>query len=241
MIAWWRVHSTVLGASMLLAVATSAAEGPQSPPVDRSLRILEKTRFAFPAKLRQLGIISGEVRLMLNVDAQGELTDHLFVAFTHHEFANEVSRTVPHWRFEPAIVGGRRVASTLKLSVRFQAHGLVAIERRDLADPSEATGAFMFRARELHELDTVPRRLVSVVPPTPVDNDEVAVTGRARIDFYIDETGAVRMPVVVTADDERLGWVALAAVLQWRFEPPRRGGHPVLARASQVFVFQTGT
>ncbi len=45
------------------------------------------------------------------------------------------------------------------------------------------------------------------------------------------------MPVVATTDDERLGWAALAAIAQWQFEVPTRGGYPVLARAIQEFVF----
>jgi outer membrane biosynthesis protein TonB len=227
-------------ASVALAAGVAGAGTEVRPAVDgdRPLRIIKDGEFEFPPRLLAAGIRSGEVRLLLHVDAHGELTDHLFVAFTHHEFANEMARTVPRWRFEPTIADGRPIACTVVLNVRFTMNGMVVLERHGLEDAPVDPAAFMFRARELRELDQVPPVVFSVVPPNPVGDDGAAITGRARVEFYIDERGDVRMPVVADADDERLGWVAAATIAKWQFEVPRRGGHPVLARASQVFVFR---
>jgi TonB family protein len=209
------------------------AEAEDRSKGDRPLRIIKQANLEFPPRLLAMGITSGEVRLFLSVAADGTLVDHLFVAFTHYEFSNEVSRTVPHWRYEPAEVDGRPIASTVALTVRFAVSGMVVLERHGLEELPEDASTTRFRARELHELDAVPRAVFKVTPPTPA----YAINGRVRVDFYIDENGNVRMPVVAAADDERLGWAAQAAIAKWQFEIPRRGGHPVLARASQVFVF----
>ena len=89
----------------------------------------------------------------------------------------------------------------------------------------------------LLDIDALPKPLVRVAPRNPAPLTEPSLTGRVRLEFYIDEEGNVRMPVVVTADDERLGWAAIGAVAKWRFEVPRRGGYPVLVRAQQDFFF----
>jgi TonB family protein len=63
------------------------------------------------------------------------------------------------------------------------------------------------------------------------------VHGRVSVDFYIDETGVVRMPAVSPRDNIELTALSLEALRQWRFEPPTRNGKPVLVKASQVFSF----
>jgi TonB family protein len=57
------------------------------------------------------------------------------------------------------------------------------------------------------------------------------------VDFYIDETGAVRMPYVTGRPHTLLANLAVDAVRQWKFEPPTRNGTPVLVHARQVFHF----
>ena len=47
----------------------------------------------------------------------------------------------------------------------------------------------------------------------------------------------MRVPSVSVEDDSLLTSLAVAALRQWRFEPPTRNGNPVLVRASQVFNF----
>ena len=77
-----------------------------------------------------------------------------------------------------------------------------------------------------------------VSPPIP---DGVMKLGEERfvtVEFYIDQEGKVRVPSVSRElADDRLAAVAVAAVEQWRFEPPLRRKQPVLVLAQQVFRF----
>jgi hypothetical protein len=57
------------------------------------------------------------------------------------------------------------------------------------------------------------------------------------IDFYIDPEGRTRMPVVLRAAQELYAIAAIEALMQWRFTPPMRNGHRVIARATQLFSF----
>jgi TonB family protein len=65
----------------------------------------------------------------------------------------------------------------------------------------------------------------------------MGVGGKVTVDFFVDESGKTRMPVVAGRSDDSLAGFAIAAVKQWRFEPPTRGGIPVLVRVSQDFNF----
>jgi TonB family protein len=76
---------------------------------------------------------------------------------------------------------------------------------------------------------------------TPSIPDGVLAPGETRVvtvEFYIDQEGKVRVPAVAREDaDDRLATVAVAAVEQWRFEPPMRDKQPVLVLAQQDFRF----
>jgi len=203
---------------------------------DRDLKIIQGRTIAFPARMTRLGITHGEVRMFLDIDANGELVDRLVVAYTHRDFADAVKAAVQTWRYEPVIVQGRAVAATADITVKFETTGVVVVER----DPMDAPLAreYAFRAREVPELDRAPKALKTPSPVNPAAAGDPPLTGTTRIGFFIDEHGRVRMPVVLSADDERLGWAALVAIEQWRFARPLLNGRPVLTRATQVFTFE---
>ena len=61
------------------------------------------------------------------------------------------------------------------------------------------------------------------------------------MEFYIDETGHVRLPAVsreTNEADEELSAAAVTAVEQWQFEPPVSKGKPVFVLAHQDFDFK---
>jgi outer membrane biosynthesis protein TonB len=64
------------------------------------------------------------------------------------------------------------------------------------------------------------------------------VKGQVTVEYYIDETGAVRMPAVSADDNPILGALTVIAIGQWKFTPPTSRGKGVLVKASQVFDFK---
>ena len=88
------------------------------------------------------------------------------------------------------------------------------------------------------ELDQTLAAVQSVSPPKPA---ELVAADRARhsvlIDFYVDDKGRPRMPVVLSSPSPAYAQAAVAALSQWRFSTPTRGGQPVAVRARQEFVF----
>jgi TonB family protein len=95
----------------------------------------------------------------------------------------------------------------------------------------------VYRPCRLQELDATPVPLVLVPPVYPAELAARGVHGAATVEFFIDETGAVRMPAVVRADFPELGDLLASAIRQWKFAPPTRRGRPVLVHASQTVGF----
>ena len=98
-------------------------------------------------------------------------------------------------------------------------------------------GQYQFHYVPLEKLDRAPAPVAGAAPAYPREWADRGIKGRVVMQYYIDETGRVRMPTVVSADSPQLGWAAVAAVQGWRFQPPTRKGVPVLAKADQTFRF----
>lgn len=64
------------------------------------------------------------------------------------------------------------------------------------------------------------------------------VTGQVVVEYFVDRTGAVQLPRVISATHEDFGYAAAQAVGQWQFEPPNRGGQPTLVRLQTTVEFK---
>jgi TonB family protein len=230
---------------LLLALGLVASAGqaqPLTPSSDRKgVKIFQTVTPVFPRELPELGFFEGEARVAIAVDETGKLTDWLVVGYTHRRFAEESVDAVKQWRFEPARVGGKPVPVQTEVRISFETSGVVIS-----CDPNTAVTRYtnsLFRNREayqpcsMQEIDRIPTPRNAVSPPYSEALAQKGVQGTVIIDFFIDESGALRMPAVRSADYEELASLAIDALQQWKFEPPTRHGVPVLVRASQVFHF----
>ena len=226
----------------LLLAGTTFAQFLQPQPEWQSVSILQTVNPIFPYRLQQLAVGTGEARVAINTDATGKLVEYLVVGYTLPEFADAAVTAIKQWKFEPARWRGESVGTTLELIFTYEAKGVV-VSTASLDEQMEAmflrltAGKYVYRPCSLRELDRIPTPVVTV---TPQYSDKLAakgVRGKVTIDFYVDETGTVRMPAVSVKDDIELTALAVAALRQWKFEPPTRNGRPVLVKATQVFSF----
>lgn len=202
------------------------------------LRVEHQVLPVFPDELMRTGVREGEVRLALSVDSLGNLEDLLVLMHTHREFADVTVGALKKWRFEPLRHNGVPVASTALITVQFETRGAVvsslsAQEVTTLFMSRILPGRYQYRLHSLRELDQIPTP-ISVQAPGRAKG----VFGEVAVGFYIDETGAVRIPSVDADADPILASLAIEALRQWRFEPPRCKGVPVLVKASQLFKFR---
>ena len=205
-----------------------------------SMRMHQDPPIRFPLAMLERGITSGMARVAISLDHTGQLTDVLVVGYTAEPFAEAAEHGIRAWTYEPMKIGGEGVATQATLVVDFKAEGVVT-----RIDANTDLSATILRFREateyapcpLQQLDRIPAPLEFVEPIYPRDLVLHGVSGRAVIEFYIDESGAVRVPAVTDADFWELGVLAMNAVRQWRFAPPTSKGSPVLIHIRQVFRF----
>jgi TonB family protein len=148
-------------------------------------------------------------------------------------------RAIRTWKFIPARPAPAGEIWNHVFRIRFQLEGLNVVLYspashlllNNLSVLTEGDGSLTYRACLPRELDRIPRPRTMVVP-------QATKAGTVDIEFFIDESGRVRIPTVRQSSDPELSALALAAVRQWRFEPPLREGAPVLVHIDQLFHLQ---
>lgn len=70
-----------------------------------------------------------------------------------------------------------------------------------------------------------------------VKPEVTASAGEVVVQYFIDETGGVRMPMVLVSQGNEADQAVLRALREWRFAVPTRGGEPIALLVRQRFRF----
>jgi TonB family protein len=230
----------------VLALCSLAARAQIGLPAYVPMRIDQTVEAAYPRKLVAIGLKSGAASLAIAVDDDGRLTDTLVTAYSHPAFAESALGAVKRWKFEPARVHGAARKSKSDITFRFELEGVVVVTLTpitygELVHFKIAPDSEAYSACTLAQLDRIPNPTKIVNPVYPTQMARSSSGGHIHVEFYIDETGRVRMPSVSRETDEaseELSAAAITAVAQWQFDPPTAKGKPVLVLAQQDFNFK---
>lgn len=224
-----------------LALACPAAEQPTSLALAPDHReIVTLPEIEFPLHLLHRGYTYGEVRLLVKVSPEARLIDALVTNYTHKTFADVTLAALPRSTFHPLLIDGKPVITVTELSVLFQSDGPIVVEHFTGQGASMWPDTYAYEPCDPSRLDQPLQPLVTKAPLYPKDLCEQGVAGSVVLEYYIDETGRVRMPMVCEAQNDILASLTLLAVEQWRFSPPSSRNQPVLVRVRQKFDFQPG-
>jgi len=178
---------------------------------------------------------SGEVVVEFLVGEDGVPYNLKVTESTFVEFARAAEGAIALWRFSPALMGAQPVVAGLRYRLSFQSDEIPQATRdtarRLLAgDHSEFVPA--------KQLDVQPKVRSQIEPSAPVGNGAVdRRTHRAEVVFVVDAKGMVRLPRVLKSSDPIAGYVALAAISYWTFEPAVRDKQPVPVLVTMPFRF----
>jgi TonB family protein len=237
-----RLLVLALAAAASVPAALSAA-APLSPASFIPAKINRTEEVVYPARPLAEGIGRGEVRVMINIDENGVLTDTLPLAYTHEDFLTATLNALKRWTYEPSRVDGNGVPTRCEITVRFEVTGVLVSDISATAPPfiEKDYDGFAYRVHGPRSLDRIPAATTVTQPIYPREWIGQGLSGKVTLNFFVDETGAVRMPTVASSDHPYLSASALTALSEWRFEPPLHKGRPVLARFQQTFAFEPPT
>jgi TonB family protein len=207
----------------------------------KPLRILPTEDPIFPQNPEAADYPWGQGTAVILVDEHGQLLDVLVQRATNESFAEATERALRLWRYEPARRNGEPISARQVVTLNFEARGVAV---------SMTRGSFLTRRLDMvtgvrsrdrfaspRQLDAPLQVLEAVPPRAPAPAAEGA---SVVLDFFVDETGRPRMPVVLSAASDQHALAAMEALEHWRFAPPKRGGRPVIVHAKQEFQFDYG-
>lgn len=224
------------GAAMTLS-GRPAVDAPANSPL-----IIEQTVAPqFPNALAFSPISDGTANIVISVNADGKLVDLLIASYTNRAFADEAVDVLRRWSYTAARENGEPIGLRTMLRFDFRATGrVVSLTAIDTIQLIEATQTHPLTRVicQPAELDRLPAALAPVAPANPAHRLAArAPRNSVVVDFYIDDKGVPRMPVVVESPHDVFSQAAVGALTQWRFTAPTRGGKPVAVRVRQEFIF----
>jgi len=242
-----RVFSAVIAA--LILAATCAGADPASR--DSPLEVIQTVQFDFDRLAFDSTMpATGEVRVLVLIDQTGRLHDFLVLGAIHPAFIAPVADGLKQWQFIPPKKDGKPIGArtTLRIFVDLeQRAAAVAIMEPAAVSIMEAVADKLRAKRDMgfenylvsaKELDQPLRLLRQASPVVPAEwAGEAREAARVLVDFFIDQTGRPRMPVIEQSPDSLLSGAVLDALAQWQFEPPIRNRLPAIVRVKQEFTF----
>jgi TonB family protein len=224
-----------------MALAAIPAMARQANPDLQPIGITHSLDHAFPESLARMHPNGGEARILVTIRADGELAEWLVTSYTASDFKTEAISALKEMKFSPARYKGDRITARSEITLSFETRGMLISTSTSMDSFEVATrsgpkfGAY--QAVPVEKLDRLPKALRSVAPLYPQEVADRGFSGDVVVDFFIDESGEVKMPSVLGLDTSPLGEAAVRAVRQWRFETPMYQGKPALAHVQQVFKF----
>jgi TonB family protein len=220
----------------------------QLAPNEQSARAMRLERFVvpeFPPFLRQAGVMQGTVVVAIGRGERDRPGDILVLESSDARFADAALEAIREWRFQKAAESPAAPDNAVSV-VRFLfTTGSVAVV------PLSASGRpgtrRSIRADSPIELpnfshcDTSPALVEHPAPEFPPTLRDRVTQGTAVIKYFVDTSGRVRLPAVVSASAPEFGLAAVAAMRRWRYEAPRIDGKPVIVLERHSFQFGAPT
>ena len=205
------------------------------------LKLTSYTEPVFPSSARAEGIPDGIVTLAISRDAAGVPGDILAIDASNDRFTKAAVDAAWQWRFFPVVRGTELPPVLVRIGFRLTGVVYVNTFSTELAGLDGKSVEKKLREPvkipELQSLANAPKAINQPMPAYPATLAGKSAEGTAKVRFYIDQEGRVRMPQVSEATSPEFAYAALAAVAQWRYEPPRKGTRSIVVAENWEFKF----
>ena len=180
----------------------------------------------------------GEATVAVFVTSRGVVEQIAIVQETAPEFGLAALAACEYFEFTPGQFEGNPTDAVVSIRHAFESNSIFvtdedrAMLRLEKKSPQKIVGA--------SKLDAKPKRIVMRQPQFPLAAFAAGLTeGQAVVEFLVDTEGKVRLPRIVSSTHPSFGYRAVQTVANWRYEPPKSGGKPVVTRVRVPFIFNT--
>lgn len=233
---------TRLCAAVVVLAAPLSLLGAMNEEIIRELKLTKYVEPVFPDMARLEGLGEGHVALAVGRTAAGEPTDILVLSATSSRLATSAVEAAREWRFQPTNDPAELVPRTVRIGFRLSGVIIYPFGKRHIEEVRDGVSDIKLRepirVPRLQSLARAPKPLAQPMPVYPAKLQSKAIEGSAAVRFYVDEEGRVRLPEVIEATTQEFADAVLAAVAQWRYEPPLHGGRSVVASDNWSFQFK---
>jgi len=188
----------------------------------------------YPYELLREGV-KGNASVRFVIGETGRIVDANAFNASSREFGAAAVAMVEQWEFEPALRDGRPTKSQFGFDQEFlpQDSDIVAKRAEELLALERKHSELIVAEEKLDAaIKTLPSRRVffpaSAHPKTQ---------GAAVVELLVDIDGRAWLPRVVSASYAAFGCAAVQAARDLTFEPPTKGGKPVVARVRVPIEF----
>lgn len=158
----------------------------------------------------------GEVVIEFTIGDDGLPRDTKIIETTHKDFTLACQGALAHWRYSPAMQKGRTVPVRLRYRISFQPEEYPDDLRRMAKSIKAGTNEGLVATKLL---DRQPKALRIIEPQVPADIAGVKSRHRAIVEVVVNENGDVILPRIQSDSDPLSGYIAMAAVGYWKFQP----------------------
>lgn len=180
----------------------------------------------FPEIIRGSSQMSGTVDLKVVVNHFGQVLDVLSDTSVDPKVVSSIESTIRNWKFNPTKRGDQPVAGIYSQKLTIE------------------NGRYILDAKLWNILSVVtetPRLWADSLVLPQLDPNLQAVDGTVDIMVAVNRSGKVAGVFSASSTNVQLEDVVKECVSQWRFDPVRIDGKPVVGFYRQNFVFKQGT
>lgn len=240
------MHTPTLFTRLCAAVVVLAAPlsplGAMNEEIIRELKLTKYVEPDFPDMARLEGLGEGHVALAIGRTAAGEPTDILVLHATDSRLGEAAVEAAREWRFKPSTDPADLLIRTVRIGFRLNGVVVYPFGKKHIEEVLDAVSDVKLRepirVPRVQALAQAPKPLAQPMPAYPTSLQSKAIEGSAAVRFYVDEEGRVRLPEVIEATTPEFADAALAAVTQWRYEPPQHRGRYIVASDNWAFQFK---
>ncbi len=230
----------------LAAIATFAfaPSAVAKPKATTSVSIKRQIEPKCPSWAYTHGISSGYAKIAFYVDEHGKASEFFPIEYSHQVFADELMATILKWDFVPARKNKIPVKSVCHAYWDFLPDR--PIETNALFDTGKrisGTTGKDYRELEFHEDNELDQRIaMTSFPGLAIPNgsgilSEGQETVRARINFFVDQGGHVRLPHIIDSSDPEANTYLEAAFKNAVFSLPTHKDETTIALIERTYDF----